>query len=121
MCLICLFVPNMSSSYFSLFYFQFFRDCISAWNRAAGVQFLRLGLSLFEQDVSFSPVLAALFIVINHLKFIRMHNIYLHCYFLFHSFEYYRSAVCSLLATTCPLNLLCIHIYRIQKEINWKY
>ncbi|XP_031640937.1 uncharacterized protein LOC116352461 [Contarinia nasturtii] len=25
-------------------------ECISAWNRAAGVQFLRLGLSLFEQD-----------------------------------------------------------------------
>ncbi|XP_055317895.1 uncharacterized protein LOC129576609 [Sitodiplosis mosellana] len=24
-------------------------ECISAWNRAAGVQFLRLGLSLFEQ------------------------------------------------------------------------
>lgn len=28
-------------------------ECVSAWNRAAGVQFLRLGLSLFEQPVSY--------------------------------------------------------------------
>lgn len=27
-------------------------ECISAWNRGAGVQFLRLGLSLFDQPVS---------------------------------------------------------------------
>lgn len=27
-------------------------ECISKWNRAAGLQFLRLGLSLFEQEVS---------------------------------------------------------------------
>lgn len=32
--------------------YHFSRDCVSAWNRAAGVQFLRLGLSLFEQEVS---------------------------------------------------------------------
>lgn len=25
------------------------RDCISAWNRGAGIQFLRLGLALFDQ------------------------------------------------------------------------
>lgn len=32
--------------------YHFSRECVSAWNRAAGVQFLRLGLSLFEQEVS---------------------------------------------------------------------
>lgn len=91
----CDFFLHFSMAAAIRFFFLFCErsECISTWNRAAGIQFLRLGLSLFEQPVS-------TFVSIDIVSLRFMH---------------------ANLSTWSYLSISFFFRCRTPKEINWKF